>query len=199
MMKTVPAGIAAPVAEIAPTVPDNDMVTLRTARTHLAASTALLPITAEMAWTVPQLLKRILLVSPGVRSTNDVLRSLIRMPECDEQFAKAFAESGFLSCDQAIERVRWKYDSGEMMAELRRGSVSQVLEHCRVVLSDDGTKQPLDCEAVLTELKTLASWFPELRTIELLVQLYTRLHVLHVKSVLVARCCVGCHVLLRRK
>ena len=87
--------------------------------TNIAASAALLPIAPEMAWAVPQLLKRIQLVSPGIASTSGVLRSLIRMPEWDEQFAKAFADSGFLSCDRAIERVRWKYDITEMMANRR--------------------------------------------------------------------------------
>src|SRR5690242_15490510 len=83
----------------------------------LAASTAVLPVTVEMAWAVPQLLKRARLVSPGVTSTSGVLRALIRMPECDEQFAKAFEDSGFLSCDQVIGRVRWKYDLAAMAAK----------------------------------------------------------------------------------
>ena len=161
---------------------------LRTARTNIAASAALLPITPEMAWAVPQLLKRIQLVSPGILSTSGVLRSLIRMPERDEQFAKAFADSGFLSCDRTIERVRWKYDIREMMAKQHGGSAWQVLEHCRVLLKQHNTKQPLDWDAVLIELQTLISWFPELRTIQLLEQLYARLHVLHMKSVLVAQC-----------
>src|SRR5512133_3458248 len=58
---------------------------LRTARTKIAASAAHLPITPEMAWALPQLLKRVQLVSPGVLSTSAALRSLIRMPQCDEQ------------------------------------------------------------------------------------------------------------------
>ncbi len=144
----------------------------QTARTNIAASAALLPIAPEMAWAVPQLLKRIQLVSPGIASTSGVLRSLIRMPEWDEQFAKAFADSGFLSCDRAIERVRWKYDITEMMANRHDGSAWQVLEHCRALLAQHRTKQPLDWEAVLIELRTLISWFPELRTIQLLEQLY---------------------------
>jgi hypothetical protein len=160
---------------------------LRTARTNIAASAALLPITPDMAWAVPQLLKRIGLVSPGVLSTSGVLRSLIRMPEWDEQFAKAFADSGFLSCDRAIERVRWKYDISEMMAKHRDGSAWQVLEHCCVLLMQHRTKQPLDWETVLIEFQTLISWFPDLRTIQLLEQLYARLHVLHMKSVLVVQ------------
>jgi hypothetical protein len=160
---------------------------LRTARTSIAASAALLPITPDMAWAVPQLLKRIQLVSPGTLSTSGVLRSLIRMPERDEQFAKAFADSSFLSCDRAIERVRWKYDISEMMAKHHDGSAWQVLEHCRVLLMQQRTKQPVDWEAVLIELQTLNSWFPELRTIQLLEQLYARLHVLHMKSLLVVQ------------
>lgn len=159
---------------------------LRTARTNVAASAAFLPITQEMAWAVPQLLKRIQLVSPGIPSTIGVLRSLIRRPEWDEQFAKAFADSGFLSCDRAIEQVRWKYDIGEMIAK-HGGSAWQVLEHCRVLLTQNHTKQPLDWDAVLRELQTLVSWFPELRTIQLLEQLYARLYVLHMKSVLVVQ------------
>ena len=160
---------------------------LRTARTNIAASAALLPIAPEMAWAVPQLLKRIGLVSPGVLSTSGVLRSLIQMPEWDEQFARAFADSDFLSCDRAIERVRWKYDISEMMSKQHDGSAWQVLEHCRVLLMQHRTKQPVDWEAVLIELRTLNSWFPELRTIQLLEQLYARLHVLHMKSVLVVQ------------
>jgi hypothetical protein len=161
---------------------------LRTARAGIAASAALLPITADMAWSVPQLLKRIQLVSPGIPSTSGVLRSLIRMPERDEQFAKAFADSGFLSCDRAIERVRWRYDIVEMMAKQHEGSTWQLLEHCRTLLTQHRAKQPLDWDAVLTELRTLISWFPELRTIQLLEQLYARLYVLHTKSVLVVQC-----------
>jgi len=159
----------------------------RTARTNIAASAALLPITPDMAWAVPQLLKRIGLVSPGILSTSGVLRSLIRMPQWDEQFAKAFADSGFLSCDRAIERVRWKYDIREIMAKQHGGSAWQVLEHCRVLLKQHHTKQPVDWDAVLIELQTLISWFPELRTIQLLEQLYARLYVLHMKSVLVVQ------------
>jgi hypothetical protein len=161
---------------------------LRTARTNIAASAAILPITPEMAWAVPQLLKRIQLVSPGILSTSGVLRSLIRMPEWDEQFAKAFADSGFLSCDLAIERVRWKYDIREMMSKQHGGSAWQVLEHCRVLLTQHHMKQPLDWDAVLIELQTLISWFPELRTIQLLEQLYARLYALHMKSVLAVQC-----------
>jgi hypothetical protein len=161
---------------------------LRGARTKIAASAAHLPITPEMAWTLPQLLKRVQLVSTGILSTSSALRSLIRMPEWDEQFAKAFAESGFLSCDRAIEQVRWKYDIREMMAKQHGGDAWEVLEHCRVLLSQHRTKQPVDWEAVLVELQTLISWFPELRTIQLLEQLYARLHVLHMKSVLVVQC-----------
>ena len=161
---------------------------LQSARTTIAASAAHLPITPEMAWALPQLLKRIQLVSPGVLSTSAVLRSLIRMPQWDEQFAKAFADSGFLSCDRAIEQTRWKYDIREMMAKQHGGSAWEVLEHCRVLLAHHRTKQPVDWEAVLLELQTLISWFPELHTIQLLEQLYTRLHVLHVKSVLVVQC-----------
>jgi hypothetical protein len=161
---------------------------LRTARTNIAVATVHLPITTEMAWTVPQLLKRIQLVSPGILSTSGVLRSLIRMPELDERFAKAFADSGFLSCDQAIGRARWKYDITEMRAKQSEGSEAEVLNHCSSVLSRHRMKVPLDWDAVLTELQMLNSWFPELRTIQLLQQLYARLHVLHMKSVLVAQC-----------
>jgi hypothetical protein len=161
---------------------------LRTARTNIAASAALLPITPDMAWAVPQLLKRIGLVSPGVLSTSGALRSLIQMPERDEQFAKAFTDSGFLSCDRAIERERWKYDIIEMMAKQHAGSAWQILEHCRVLLTQHRTKQPLDWDDVLMELQTLISWFPELRTIRLLEQLYARLYALHVKSVLAVQC-----------
>ena len=62
---------------------------------------------AGNGWTVPQL-------PSGHRalSTSGVLRSLIRMPDAVE----AFADSGFLSCDRAIERVRWKRHP-EMMAK----------------------------------------------------------------------------------
>jgi len=161
---------------------------LRTARSNIAAATAHLPITTEMAWTVPQLLKRIQLVAPGIQSTSGVLRSLIRMPELDEQFVKAFVDSGFLSCDQAIGRAGWKYDITEMMAKQTDGSASEVRVHCRAVLSRHRMNQPLDWDAVLTELQTLNSWFPELRTIQLLEQLYARLYVLHIKSVRVAQC-----------
>lgn len=158
---------------------------LRTARTRIAASAAHLPITPEMAWTLPQLLKRIQLVSPGVLSTSAALRALVGMPEQDEQFAKAFEASGFLSCDRTIGQARWKYDLGEMMAKQHGGSPFEVLEHCRSLLAQHRTKQPVDWDAVLMELQTLMTWFPELRTIRLLEQLYTRLQVLHMKSVLV--------------
>jgi hypothetical protein len=162
---------------------------LGAARTRIAASTALLPITPEMAWAVPQLLKKIQPVSPGTLSTSGVLRSLIRTPEWDEPFAKAFADSGFLTCDRVLERVRWKYDIGEMksMARQQDGSAAQVLEHCRVVLTQHRTKQPLDWDAVLGELQTLVAWFPDLRTVRLLEQLYARLGVLHMQSVAVVQ------------
>lgn len=160
----------------------------QTARIDAAATQALLPVTPEMAWTVPQLLKRVQLVAPDIRSTTGVLRAVIRMPECDEQFARAFTDSGFLSCDQAIGRVRWKYDLDEMMAKYLSASGSPVLAHCRSVLARDRANEPFDWDSLLAELRTLRSWFPELRTIELLEQLYTRLHALHVESVRVARC-----------
>jgi hypothetical protein len=161
---------------------------LRTVRTNIAAATARLPITTEMAWTVPQLLKRVQLLATGAQTISGVLRSLIRMPELDEQFAKAFADSGFLSCDLIIARARWKYDLAEMKAKHSEGSDSEVLAHCGVVLSRHRMKQPLDWEAVMIELQTLNAWFPELRTIRLLQQLYERLHALHLKSVRVAQC-----------
>ena len=162
--------------------PDRDG--LPAARTRIAATAALLPITPEMAWAVPQLLKKVQPVAPGILSTSGVLRSLIRTPEWDEPFAKAFADSGFLSCDRVLERVRWKYDMGEMMARQQDGSAAQVLEHCRVVLTQHRTKQPLDWDAVLGELQTLVAWFPDLRTVRLLEQLYARLGGLHMQSVL---------------
>ena len=161
---------------------------LRTARINIAAATAHLPITSEMAFTVPQLLKRVQLLAPGAQSTSGVLRALIRRPELDEQFAKAFADSGFLSCDQVIGRASWKYDITEMRARQAQGASLEVLAHCGVMLSRQRLKQPLDWDAVLVDLRTLAAWFPELRTLQLLQQLYTRLHALHVKSVLVAQC-----------
>lgn len=161
---------------------------LHIARKNIAAATAHLPITTEMARTVPQLLKRIQLVAPAAQSTSGVLRALIRRPELDEKFADAFAESGFLSCDQVIGRAGWKYDFTEMMAKQSAGSGLEVLAHCGVILSRHRMKQPIDWDAVLVDLKTLHSWFPELRTIQLLQQLYARLHALHIKSVLVAQC-----------
>ena len=161
---------------------------LRTAHTNIAASAALLPITPEMAWAVPQLLKRIQLISPGVVSTSGALRSLIRMPQWDEEFAKAFADSGFLSCSRVLERARWKYDIKEMIAMHHAGSAWQVLEHGRTLLTQHYTKQPLDWSCAHAELHTLVSWFPELRTLQLLDQLYERLYVLHMKSVLVVQC-----------
>ena len=173
------------------TVPDYGFLTpveLRTARTNIAAATAHLPVTAEMAWAVPQLLKRVQMVAPGAQSTSAVLRALIRKPELDEQFAKAFTDSGFLSCDQVIGRASWKYDLSEMMAKQAEGAGLEVLAHCGVMLTRHRLKQPLDWDAVLVDLRTLAAWFPELRTIELLLHLCMRLHALHVKSVLVAQC-----------
>jgi hypothetical protein len=161
---------------------------LRTARINIAAATACLPVTAEMAWTVPQLLKRVQLVSSGIRSTTGVLRCVIRMPEQDEQFAKAFADSGFLSCDQVIGRERWKYDLDEMAAKYSGASASQVLEHCRSLLARHRANEPFDWHDVLAGLQTLRSWLPELRTIELLERLYIRLHALHIESVHVAQC-----------
>lgn len=159
---------------------------LQAAREKVAASAAILPITPQMAWAVPQLLKRAQLASPGVVSTTGVLRSLIRMPERDEQFAQAFADSGFLACDRTMERASWKYDIGEMKANQSCGAW-QVLEHCRAILAHHRTKQPVDWDGVLTDLRTLMSWFPELRTLGLLEQLYGRLSVLHMKSILVAQ------------
>jgi hypothetical protein len=161
---------------------------LQATRTRIAGSAAFLPITAEMAWAVPQLLKRIALVAPGILSTSGVLRALVRTPEWDEPFAKAFVESGFLSCDKALERARWKYDVGEMLAKQHGDSAWEVLEHCRSLLAQHGEKQPLDWAATLGELQTLACWFPDLRTVRLLQQLYTRLYVLDVKSMHVVQC-----------
>lgn len=159
---------------------------LRMVRINIAAATAALPITPEMAWAVPQLLKRIRLVSPDVTSTNGVLRTLVRAPGLDEPFAKALADSGFLSCDEPIARSRWRFDLEEML-ERERTVSAQVLGHCREVLARHHTGRPFDWGAVLDDLRTLRSWFPELRTIELLEQLYGRLHVLHAKAVLVAQ------------
>jgi hypothetical protein len=165
-----------------------DLTRSKTARADIAASAALLPIAPEMVWALPQLLKRIQLVAPGTLSTSGALRALIRMPERDAQFANAFTDSGFLSCHQAIERVHWKYDIGAMVAKQIGGSAWHLLEHCRDLLTQHRTRQPFDLDAVLIELQTLRSWFPELRTIQLLEQLYARLHVLHVKSVLTVQC-----------
>jgi hypothetical protein len=143
-----------------------------------------------MAWTVPQLLKRVQLIEPGVRSTTGALRALISLPRRDAEFGKAFAESGFLSCDEAIARVRWRHDVAEMQAKLRSASGAQALAHCQALLARDGLKQPLDWDAVLADLATLAAWFPELHTVRQLEQLYTRLHSLHIQAVRVARCCL---------
>lgn len=160
---------------------------LRAARRELAASTALLPVTVEMAWAVPQLLKRARVISPDIASTSGVLRALIRLPECDERFAKALADSRFLVCDQVIARVRWKYDLAEMAAMHRSGADADVPAHCRTVLAEHRLNQPFDWPAVLRELRKLHSWFPELRTLGLLEQLYTRLHELHLQEVHVAQ------------
>jgi hypothetical protein len=148
---------------------------------------AFLPVTDEMAWTVPQLLKRVQPVSPGIRSTTGVLRALILVPELDGQFVKAFTDSGFLSCDEAIARVRWKLDLGEMEARHRDPAGPDVPAHCRALLARHHAGKPFDWDAVLVGLRTLNALFPELRTIELLERLYTRLHVLHLRSVDVAR------------
>jgi hypothetical protein len=160
---------------------------LRMARINIAAATAVLPITPEMAWAVPQLLKRLRLLAPDVVSTNGVLRSLVRAPALDEQFSKALIDSGFLSCDEAIARSRWKFDLEAMLDKERSGSAALVLEHCRDVLSRRRTGRPVDWETVLDNLRTLRSWFPELRTIVLLERLYTRLHALQADAVLVAQ------------
>jgi hypothetical protein len=160
---------------------------MQAARRMVATSAAHLPITPEMAWALPQLLKRIQLVSPGLLSTSAVLRTLVARPEWDEPFAKAFTESGFLSCDQAMERVRWKYDIDEMIAKQHDGSAWEVMGHCAALLAQDRTKLPVDWRGVLMELQTLASWFPQLRTIGLLERLYARLCELHESSVAVAR------------
>jgi len=160
---------------------------LRVVRINIAAATAALPITPEMAWAVPQLLKRIRIASPDVVSTNGVLRSLVRAPALDEPFSKALAASGFLSCDEAIARSRWKFDLEGMLEKERSESAALVLEHCRNVLARRHTGRPVDWEAVLDNLGTLRSWFPELRTIEQLEQRYTSLHALHEKALLVAQ------------
>ncbi|WP_205960446.1 response regulator transcription factor [Ramlibacter henchirensis] len=164
---------------------------LRAVHTTLAAATAVLPITPEMAWSVPRLVKRTRLIPPGPQSTTGVLRAVIGTPALDEAFAQALADSGFLSCDKALEQARWKYDIEEMLAKERSGGAGQVLEHCRSVLAQHRTRQPFDWDAVLAELQTLASWFPELRTLHLLEQLYTRLQALHVQAVLAAELWVG--------
>lgn len=161
---------------------------LRSARTDIASSAAHLPVTPQMAWALPQLFKRIQLVAPGILSTSAVLRALIRTPQWDESFARAFTDSGFLSCDRAIEGVRWKYDLGEMMAMQHVGAAWEVLDHCRILLSQHRTQQLVDWHAVLGELRTLVSWFPELQTLQLLERLYARLYVLHLTSVLVVQC-----------
>jgi CheY-like chemotaxis protein len=163
---------------------------LRIARTNIAAARAVLPLAPEMAWAVPQLLKRIRLFSPGALSTNGVLRTLIRMPELDAQFLAAFTDSGFLSCDEVAEGARWKYDLDEMIARMRGGATAQVLEHCRALLTQQREKQSVDWEAAVGELRILNSWFPELRTLERLTQLYTRLAGMHEQSVHVAQCCM---------
>ena len=159
---------------------------LRTVRIDIAAATAVLPITPEMAWAVPQLLKRMRLVSPDVISTNGVLRTLVRTPGLDAPIAKVLADSGFLSCDALIARSSWRFELQEML-EREHTASAQVLEHCRDVLARHRTGRPFDWEEVLDNLRTLRSWFPELRTIEQLEQLYGRLHVLHAKAVLVAQ------------
>jgi hypothetical protein len=143
-----------------------------------------------MAWTVPQLIKRVQPLSPGVRSTTGALRALIRLPHRDAEFTRAFTESGFLSCDEVIGRVRWRYDAGEMAARYRSASGAQVVEHCHALLSPRHGGPAFDWDAVLADLRTLAEWFPELHTIQLLEQLYTRLHSLHIRSVHAARCCL---------
>jgi hypothetical protein len=160
---------------------------LQADRTSVAVSGATLPIAPEMAWAVPQLLKRVQLVAPGALSTNGALRSLLRMPHPDETFAKAFADSGFLSCDLVLEHERWKYDLTEMILKHHDGSAWQVLEHARALLAQDRTGKPVDWHAALDELRTLLSWFPELRTLQLLEQLYARLAGLHTQSILAVR------------
>ena len=157
------------------------------ARLKIAASEVTLPITAEMAWAVPQLLKRVRLVSPGVLSTSGALRTLVLMPQWDDHFTKAFVDSGFLWCDKALERAQWKYDVKEMIARQLAGAAWEVLEHCRQLLAQHRTKHPVDWSATLADLQTLASWFPEVRTIQLLEHLYRRLHLLHMKGVLVVQ------------
>ena len=157
------------------------------ARREAAASTARLPITEEMAWTVPQLLKRVQLLSPGVRSTTGALRALISQPHRDREFAKAFTDSGFMTCDEAIGRVHWRFDLGDMTAKYRSASGAHVMEHCRALLLRERGEQAFDWDAVLADLATLGEWFPELRTVRQLEQLYTRLHSLHIRSVHAAR------------
>jgi hypothetical protein len=128
------------------------------------------------------------LVCPDAWSTTGVLRSLIRAPERDELLVQAFRESGFLSCDEAIARVHWKFDVDEMEAKFRNGSGAQVLAHCRALLARHRAKEPFDWAAVLAGLRALHSSLPQLRTIELLERLYTRLYALHLRGVRVAQC-----------
>jgi hypothetical protein len=180
-----PAGSDRLEALLARTAADPDAV--RAERTAVAASTASLPITSEMAWAVPQLLKRIQLVSPGTASTSGALRALFNVPWHDEAFASAFAASGFLSSDRVVGQARWKYDFKAMKAKHDDGSAWEVLEHCRALLAQHRDRQPVDWDAALAELRTLRSWFPELRTVGLLEQLYARLHALNAKSILAVR------------
>jgi hypothetical protein len=156
-------------------------------RTSVAVAAATLPIAPEMAWAVPQLLKRVQLVAPGALSTNGALRALLRMPQHDEAFANAFTDSGFLSSGVALEHMRWKHDLGLMKGKHHDGSAWQVLEHARALLTQERTRQPVDWDAALGELRTLLSWFPQLRTVELLEQLYARLNGLHTQSILAVR------------
>jgi hypothetical protein len=160
---------------------------LQADRTSVAVSAATLPIAPEMAWAVPQLLKRVQLVAPGALSTNGALRSLLRMPQHDEAFAKAFTDSGFLSSGVALEHMRWKHDLVLMRGKHHDGSAWQVLEHARALLTQERTRQPVDWNAALNELRTLLSWFPQLRTIALLEELYARLNGLHNQSILAVR------------
>jgi hypothetical protein len=87
--------------------------------------------------------------------------------------------------------TRWKFDLEAMLEKERSTSPALVLEHCRDVLTRHRTGLPVDWEAVLDNLRTLRSWFPELGTIEQLEQLYTRLHVLHTKALLVGQRWLG--------
>jgi hypothetical protein len=157
------------------------------ARLAFAATSARLPIDAQLLSAADTLVRRARAVVPATGCADDVLHALIRQPNLDGRIKCLLRESGYLACMDCECDAPWQYDITRMTELARRDGGEPLIErHCRSVLCEERAVPRTDWKTMLVQFGILRRWFPGLTTLCLLDALCTRLSVLHSRRLLAA-------------